>query len=204
MQHMALDTESMDAPADEFASTEARVEDGEQDAVHQEEQRGTTTTARTKRLGLIAGLLVVFTLSALVGWLGFRYSQLHHEQQDRALFLGVGRQAALNLTAINYTHVDADVQRILDSSSGPFYDEFRARSQLFIQVVKQVQSTTEGSITEAGLESMHGDTAEVLVAVSVKTTNAGVAEQEPRAWRMRIEVHKVGDGGKVFNVQFVP
>ena len=201
---MALDTDSTHAPAEEFADTKAGVEDGEQDAALQEKPRGTTTTGRTKRLGLIAGLLAISVLSVLVGWLGFRYSQLHHEQQDRGLFLKVGRQAALNLTTINYTHVDADVQRILDSSSGPFYDDFRDRSQPFIQVVKQVQSTTEGSITEAGLESMHGDTAEVLVAVSVKTTNAGVAEQEPRAWRMRIEVHKVGDGAKVFNVQFVP
>lgn len=195
---MAVDTDA----AGTHATTDARV--GEGDAVAQEEPRKTTTIGSAKRLGFIAGLVIIALLTGLVAWLGFQYRQLHHEQQDRLLFLQVGRQAALNLTTINYTHVDADVQRILDSSTGGFYDDFRSRSQPFIDAVKQVQSTTEGSITEAGLESTHGDTAQVLVAVSVKTTNAGVSEQEPRAWRMRIEVHKIGGGAKVSNVQFVP
>jgi Mce-associated membrane protein len=100
--------------------------------------------------------------------------------------------------------VDADVQRILDSSTGPFHDDFQNRSQSFIDVVKQAQSTTEGSITEAGVESMQYDTAQVLVAVSVKTSNAVAAQQEPRAWRMRLAVQKVGDSAKVSNAQFVP
>ena len=200
---MALDTDTVDTHAEQCVATDSGVELGEKDAGPQEEPRKSTNDS-TKRVGLIAGLVIISLLAGLVAWLGFRYSQSHHDQQDRLLFLRVGRQAALNLTTINYTHVDADVQRILDSSTGGFYDDFRNRSRPFIDVVKQVQSTTEGSITEAGLESTHGDTAQVLVAVSVKTTNAGVAEQEPRAWRMRIEVHKVGDGAKVSNVQFVP
>jgi Mce-associated membrane protein len=31
-----------------------------------------------------------------------------------------------------------------------------------------------------------------------------VNEQRPRAWRMRIDVQKIGDQAKVSNVQFVP
>jgi Mce-associated membrane protein len=37
----------------------------------------------------------------------------------------------------------------------------------------------------------------------VKTTNAGAPEQQPHAWRMRIDVRKVNDGVKVSNVSFV-
>ena len=51
---------------------------------------------------------------------------------------------------------------------------------------------------------MSDDGADVLVAVTVKTSNAGAAEQEPRAWRMNITVQKVGDEAKVANVRFVP
>jgi Mce-associated membrane protein len=40
--------------------------------------------------------------------------------------------------------------------------------------------------------------------VTVKTANAGAAEQPPRAWRMRIQVQKVADQAKVSNVEFVP
>jgi Mce-associated membrane protein len=42
------------------------------------------------------------------------------------------------------------------------------------------------------------------VAVSVQTSNAGATDQEPRAWRMRIYVQRVGDQVKVSNVGFVP
>jgi Mce-associated membrane protein len=95
------------------------------------------------------------------------------------------------------------VARILDSATGTFHDDFQKRSQPFIQVVKQAQSKTEGTVTAAGLESVNGDSAQVLVAVSVKTTNAGAPEQQPHAWRMRIDVQKVNDGVKVSNVGFV-
>ena len=44
----------------------------------------------------------------------------------------------------------------------------------------------------------------MLVAVTVNTSNAGAPEQQPRAWRMRITVQKVGDEAKVSNVEFVP
>jgi Mce-associated membrane protein len=71
-------------------------------------------------------------------------------------------------------------------------------------VVKQAQSKSVGTVSEAGLESQSGDQAQVLVAVSVKTANLGAQEQRPRAWRMRIDVQKLGDQAKVSNLQFVP
>ena len=119
------------------------------------------------------------------------------------MFLQVGRQAALNLTTIDFEHADEDVQRVLDSSTGTFYDDFNARAQPFKEVVKQAKSKSVGTIAEAGVETETEDGADVLVAVTVRTSNAGAAEQEPRAWRMRITVQKVDDGAKVANVRFV-
>ena len=139
----------------------------------------------------------------LCGWLGFRAYESHKAADERNLFLQVGRQAALNLTTIDFEHADEDVQRVLDSSTGTFYDDFQARAQPFKEVVKQAKSKSVGTIAEAGVESVTEDGAEVLVAVTVKTSNAGAAEQEPRAWRMRITVQKVDDEAKVANVRFV-
>jgi Mce-associated membrane protein len=96
------------------------------------------------------------------------------------------------------------VQRILDSATGTFYDDFQKRAGPFVEVVKQAKSKSVGTVTEAGLESDTGTEAEVLVAVAVKTSNAGAAEQQPRLWRMRITVQKMGDDVKVSNVEFVP
>jgi Mce-associated membrane protein len=156
------------------------------------------------RLATIVGLVLVVAFGGLVGWLGFRAYQSHQVDEQRKLFLQVGRQGALNLTTIDFAHVDDDVKRILDSATGTFYDEFQQRSQPFTEVVKQVKSKSVGSVTEAGLESESANDAQVLVAVAVHTTVEGQPDQQPRAWRMRISVQKVGDDAKVSNVEFVP
>lgn len=156
------------------------------------------------RVATIFGLVVLLLLAGLTGWLGFRAYQSHQADEQRALFLSVGRQGALNLTTIDWQEADRDVARILDSATGTFHDDFQKHSQPFIDTVKQAQSKSVGTITEAGLESESDNDAQVLVAVAVKTTNAAAAEQQPRAWRMRITVQKVGDQAKVSNVEFVP
>jgi Mce-associated membrane protein len=156
------------------------------------------------RLATIAGLVAVVALAALTGWLGFRAYQAHQADDQRKLFLQVGRQGALNLTTIDWQQADANVQRILDSATGTFYDDFQKRAAPFVEVVKQAQSKSVGTVSEAGLESESDNGAQVLVAVTVNTSNAGAPEQQPRAWRMRISVQKVGDEAKVSNVEFVP
>ncbi|EUA41446.1 hypothetical protein I549_4374 [Mycobacterium avium subsp. avium 2285 (R)] len=147
---------------------------------------------------------MIVALAGLGGWLGYRTYQDTRAQHQRELFLQVGRQGALNLTTIDWESVDADVQRVLDSATGVFYDDFSKRSQPFTEVVRQAKSKSVGSITEAALESETGDSAQVLVAVRVTTSNVGAAEQEPRHWRMRLTVQKVGQDAKVANVAFVP
>jgi Mce-associated membrane protein len=156
------------------------------------------------RLVLVASVLIVAVLCGLVGYLGYRGYQMQAAARQREVFLSVGRQTAINLTTISYTQAEADVARILDSATGTFHDDFQQRSQPFIDVVKRAQSTSQGSVTAAGLASVDGDRAQVIVAVSVKTANAGVPEQQPRGWRMRLDVEKVGDTAKVSDVQFVP
>jgi Mce-associated membrane protein len=200
------------APQDPGADVEvdrtqaAPVEDTDQ--VEHAQGPGNAASAKRPRSGvrfaLAVGIAVTLALGAIAGWFGYRGYQEHQALQQRELFLREGRQGALNLTTVSYTEVDVDVQRILDTATGSFYDDFQRRSQPFIDVVKQAQSKSVGTITAAGLESVDGDRAQVLVAVHVTTSNVGAAEQPPRAWRMRIDVQKVGEGAKVSNVEFVP
>jgi Mce-associated membrane protein len=155
------------------------------------------------RWAVAVGVVVVMAFTALGGWLGYRAQASHRTQVEAELFVQVARQGALNLTTISYDDVEGDVKRILDSAAGTFHDDFEKRSQPFIEVVKQARSTTVGTVTEAALESEKGDAGQVLVAVTVKTTNVAGPEQAPRAWRMRIGVQKVAEVAKVSHVEFV-
>jgi Mce-associated membrane protein len=151
------------------------------------------------------GLAMVVALAGSAGWLGFRVYQDREEQAQRNLYVQVARQTAINLTTIDYTEVDADIKRILDSSTGALYDQFQNRSQPFVEVVKKVQSKSEGTIAESALLSDSKDHAQVLVAVAVKTSMAAAPpDPEPHRWRMRMSVDRFGDGAKVSNVDFVP
>lgn len=207
-----LSEETKEDEAEGEISTESAanesVEDSDEDAEDAEEGEGGDKPSAKRRmshirLATILGLVAVVALAGLCGWLGYRAYEARKAADERNLFLQVGRQAALNLTTIDFEHADEDVQRVLDSSTGTFYDDFQARAQPFKEVVKQAKSKSVGTVAEAGVESETEDGAEVLVAVTVKTSNAGAAEQEPRAWRMRITVQKVGDEAKVANVRFV-
>jgi Mce-associated membrane protein len=195
------ETEDTDTPVDQEAGDATIDHDVDDKSDKAAPVKG---SASHVRLATAVGLVVVVGLTALVGWLGFTAFQQKQAQDQRQLFVEVGRQGALNLTTIDWQHADTDVKRILDSATGTFYDDFSKREQPFIEVVKKAQATSKGTITEAALESESGDEAQVLVAVSVKTSNIVAAEQEPRAWRMRISVQKAGGEAKVSNVAFVP
>jgi Mce-associated membrane protein len=191
-----------DSDADEAEDYDAAVDDEGDDA--SEDAVATNPRRSHVRLATMVGLAVVVALAATVGWLGFRAYQSHRAETQRQMFLSIGRQCALNLTTIDWQHAEGDVQRVLDSATGQFYDQFSKRKQPFIEVVKKAQSKSVGTITEAGVESESDDKAQVLVAVSIKTTNLGAEDQPPREWRMRITVEKSGSEAKISNVAFVP
>ena len=207
----AVDAEDIDA--EDIDAEETDVEDREADEPEPEAEGAAEPGTRNRVQtwfstipGPIAvSIAMIVALVGLGGWLGFRIHQDRQVQAQRNLYVQVARQTAINLTTINYTEVDADIKRVLDSATGAFHDEFQNRSQPFVEVVKKVQSKSEGTIAEAGLLSYTKDQAQVLVAVAVKTSMAGApADQEPRRWRMRLTVDKTGDGAKVSNVEFVP
>ena len=153
---------------------------------------------------LVAGLVVVVALGGLTGWLGYRAEESREVEDQRQAFLEAGRQGAIDLTTLDYEHVDADVQHILDTSTGTYYDEFQKRAASFADVVKQLKTTSVGTVTEAALEPDDTPTAaHVLVAVVVKSQLAGQPPQEPRALRMRVEVQKIDDATKVSDVEYI-
>lgn len=190
-----------DGTAVDTAESTATVEDTE--AVENTETAEPAGARSPVRTVLIAGLVVVVALAGLTGWLGYRTYQAAQDQKERDMFLQVGRQAAQNLTTIDWERADADVQRVLDVATGTFYDDFQKRADPFLQVVKEAKSKSVGTLGDAGLESVSDDKAEVLVAVTVQSSNAGAPTQPPRAWRMRLTVQRVDDGAKVSQVEFV-
>ncbi|WP_441957736.1 Mce protein [Mycolicibacterium houstonense] len=200
-------TEESSQSAPEPKAPETTVDDDSAGAGSEAGEAGEADEAPPKRrqfltAGRVGGVLVI-ALVALTGWLGYRFYEVQTEQQRRDMFVDTARQGALNLTSINWEHAEDDVQRVLDSSTGRFYDDFQKRSTSFLEVVKQIKSKSEGTVTASGLKSYSGDQADVLVSVTVRSTNAGVPEQKPQVWRMVLTVQDIEGKAKVSNVEFI-
>ena len=176
----------------------------EADQADQADEAGYSDDGPRPARRVIAGLAVLAALVGLNVWLGFRDYQSRHGDRVRSEMVEAARQGAINLTTIDHEHVDEDVQRILDSSTGSFRDDFAARAKPFGEAARRAQSKSVGTVTEAGLESISGDEGRVLVAMTVMTSNRGVPEQQPQGWRMRVTVVRVDDEPKVSKVEFVP
>ncbi len=154
------------------------------------------------RTPLILGGLVALTIANIA--LGVRDHHARSEDRMREEMVSAATRGAVNLTTIDHKRADEDVQRILDSSTGAFREDFANRAKPFADAARTAQSTSVGTVTEAGLESADGDEGRVLVGLQVMTTNRGVPERLPRAWRMRVTVVEADDGMKVSKVEFIP
>jgi Mce-associated membrane protein len=163
-----------------------------------------TTPANARRGGRVVVAAVLALLLAAAGVTLWRDIQIRRADEARAQMVAAGREGALALTNVDHNEVDRDVQRILDASTGAFYDDFAQRADTFKAAARQAQSTSVGTVKEAGLESVDGDTARVLVALNVMTSNRGAPAQQPTLWRTRVTVTKADDGFKVSSVEFVP
>ncbi|OBG89335.1 Mce protein [Mycobacterium sp. E802] len=186
--------------ADETAEADDEVADETEPA---DDDRAVPERRRFLRTPTALGAVLVVALVALTGWTGYKFYQVQHEQQRREMFVDTARQAAVNLTTVNWEHAEDDIQRVLDTSTGAFYDDFDKRSKSFLEVVKQIKSKSVGTVTASGLQSYSPDEAKVLVSATIRSTNAGVPEQAPQVWRMVLTVQDVDGKAKVSNVEFI-
>lgn len=152
-----------------------------------------------RALAIALGLLGVLAIS-----LAFRDYQIRQRQDLREEMVAAATQGVLNLTTIDFERVDDDVQRIIDSSTGAFRDDFEKRAEPFKEAARKAQSKSVGTVVEAAVESVDGEDGRILVAVNVMTSNRGVPEQTARGWRTRVAVTNSGDGMKITQLEFVP
>ena len=119
-------------------------------------------------------------------------------------YVDAGKKFAESLATYDHRTIDADVQRILDTSTGQFHRDFAETAPGFIDLTRDIQSVSAGTLTGAGLERVRGDHADVLVAVSVETANGDGPPAATRFWRMRIGVAHGADGYRADSVEYVP
>lgn len=151
-----------------------------------------------------AAIVVILGLLALSGYMVWYHQNATQRQHRAAAFAAAAKQGVINMTSLDFNNAKRDVQRVLDSSTGGFKDDFAQRADDFTEVVEQSKVVTEGTVNSTAVESMGKDSAVVLVAATSHVTNSAGAKQEPRAWRLRVTVATDGAQLKMSQVEFVP
>jgi Mce-associated membrane protein len=150
---------------------------------------------------------VIILICAFIGASGYMMWQRHEtteRNQRTANFLAGARQGVVNMLSLDFKRAKEDVQRVIDSSTGQFKDDFQQRAKDFTTVVEQSKVVTEGTVNAAGVQSIDGNSALVIVAATSRITNAAGAKDEPRRWRLKVSVTDDGGQYKMSKLEFVP
>ena len=150
-----------------------------------------------------ATILAICGLLGASGWMLWHHHTVLAERQRSAAYVAAARQGVVNLTSLDFNKAKEDVQRVLDSATGEFRDDFQRRADDFASVVKDSKAVTQGSVTASAVESMSKDSAVVLVLANERVTNSAGAKDDPRAFRFRVSVVRDGDQLKISKVEFV-
>jgi Mce-associated membrane protein len=156
------------------------------------------------KIGLAAVVVAICAALALSGVMLWQHRQVNAQRAHKAEFVTSASEGVLALLSIDYNHAKADVQKVIDHSTGSFRDDFTKGGDDFVKTAEQSKAVTVGKISAAALESENGDTGVVLLAASSQVTNSAGARQDPRAWRMSVTMTRDGGKLKMSNVEFVP
>ncbi|OBJ12425.1 hypothetical protein [Mycobacterium colombiense] len=151
-----------------------------------------------------AVIVLICAFVAASGYMMWQRRETVERNQRAANFIAGARQGVVNLISMDFNKAKEDVQRVIDSSTGPFRDDFQARAKDFTTVVEQSKVVTQGTVNAAAVQSINGDFGLVLVAATSHITNAAGAKEEPRNWRLKVTVKNDGGQYKMSNVEFIP
>lgn len=141
-------------------------------------------------------LLAAVLLAALVvgGLLLARHRQAAAQQAVRDDVLAAARQEAVDFTTLDYRQLDRDLGRVLDGAGGSFKTQFQQQSEQLRQLVTANKAVSVGQVLDAGLVSLDGDSARVLVVADSRVTNTGAPDGQLRRYRMQLDLVRSTDG----------
>ncbi|ORU96005.1 hypothetical protein AWB93_23150 [Mycobacterium bohemicum] len=153
----------------------------------------------------VAAVVLVIGFAAASTYMVLQHRDATRQQRHEAEYVAGAKRGVVSMISLDFTKAKADVQRVIDTSTGPFRDDFQRRANDFIAVVEQSKAITEGTVNAAAVESVGDDSAVVLVAATSRVTNSPPGKEEPpKIWRLRVTVADEGGKYKMSKVEYVP
>lgn len=169
-----------------------------------DEPPGVASPRRSWMIGMIVLVVAAILLASLTAFNYGRIGQADSVRLREQTILQIARQGVLNVTSLSHQNIDATLKNLVDGSTGEFRKQFEGRSSTFKDMVAQSAVVSEGTITEAGIESSDDHSGKAIVAVRAKVSNKAAPQGEQRQYRMAVNVVREGDRWLVSGLEFVP
>jgi Mce-associated membrane protein len=149
-------------------------------------------------LSVVAVLLAV--AAGLLTW------QVHGQSaaaSQRTAVLTAARQEALDLTTLSKTTGASDFQAVLSGAAGNLKEELADGRSDFLKALSSDAVTSVGQVLDAGIVTLNGDNASVLLNVSSSVTNKQSSKPETRLYHWKAALVDSGGQWLVTNLEFV-
>ena len=155
-------------------------------------------------LSAVAAILLVCAFTAASVYMALQHRSVTERQKDRAAVLAGAEQGVMAMISLDFNDARGDFQKVMESSTGTFKDDFQRHADDFISVVEQSKAVTQGTVNAAAIESTDQNSAKVLVSATSRVTNFSPGkDQPPKIWRLRVTVTDVHGHYKMSNVEYV-
>lgn len=149
------------------------------------------------------GVLVV-ALAAVTGIYAVRVYHGSDASDQRAKATQSARQFGVNLMTISSASAQKDIDRITAGTTGALKNKFGSQAKTLLDQLNKTKAKSTVDQVEAGVVSIDGDSAEVMVSLNGTVTNPKVKDGVKRAYRYLMELTRVGDRWLVSNLEVVP
>ncbi|OBH01935.1 hypothetical protein A5698_07095 [Mycobacterium sp. E136] len=197
------DTEAADSAADDGGAVGDDAVATE-DAETSKRRRLRMPRIRWKIVAAGVAVVLILAFGAASGYIVWQHRLAEQDRQATAEFTAAARQSVVTLMSLDFNRAKEDVQRIIDNSTGQFKQDFEAQAEDFTNVAKESKVVTEVTVNTAALTSKTDNNATALVSATSRVTNTAGANQEPRSWRLKVDLVREGDQIKMSKVEFVP
>jgi len=207
-------TADVEVVADTATALDAEATIGEVDdsALGADEAEEWAAKSRWRRLphptwkGIAATVVILCTVALLAvsGYMIWTHRQAEKLLQQNAEYAAAARQSVVTLMSLDFNQAQEDVQRIIDTSTGEFKEDFEQQAADFVTVAQDSKVVTDVTVNSTAVETMTDESAVVLVAASSRVTNVSGANQEPRTWRLSVGLQREDGQIKMAKVEFVP
>jgi Mce-associated membrane protein len=159
---------------------------------------------RGRRGRILAVALAALLVLGVVALLVFFVPRLLGGDDDRrAEVIDAARENAIAITSYDHRSLEEDFDRARSRTTGEFTNEFTQTTETIGPAIQQFQGTAEGEVLGSAVESLEGDTAQVLLFVNQTVQNANAPEGRVERTRIRMTMTEVDGEWLISDVRLV-